>query len=304
MSGKRLRKRVRRWLVYVFVLFFVRLLRSLNRLTAIRLTLLIGRIAFCLAKGARNRTIRHLTWAFGTEKSPEEIKSLAQKAFLNLATSAADAIRLPILIEQGLSSLVTVEGFHHLKNAHAKGKGTILLSGHFGNWELLAAWLVQIGLPLKVIGRSAYDPRLDEMIVDLRNKAGYTNIPRGKGSKEIVRSLKLGYALGLLIDQDTKVKGVFVNFFGRPAHTATGPVILSQKFGAPIVPIFVRLRKDLTYHVYCGEELSLENTGDEKRDLIANTQKCSDVYERIIRRFPDQWVWMHQRWKKQPNLVS
>lgn len=301
MSGKRLSKRIKRWLIYISVLFFVRLLRSVNRLTAIRLTLLIGRIAFYLAKGARNRTIRHLTWAFGTEKSPEEIKSLAQKVFLNLATCAADAIRLPILIEQGLNNFVTVEGFHHLKNAHAKGKGTILLSGHFGNWELLGAWLVQNGIPLKVIARLAYDPRLDEMLVDVRNKAGYTNIPRGKSSKEIIRSLKLGHVLALLIDQDTKVKGVFVNFFDRPAHTATGPVILSQKFGAPVVPVFIRLRKDLTYHVYCGEELSLENTGDEKRDLIVNTQKCSDVYERMIRRFPDQWVWMHERWKKQPT---
>ena len=122
MSRRGLHKRIRRWLVYVFVLSFVRVLRSLNRLTAIRLTVLIGKIAFCLAKDARNRTIRHLTWAFGTEKSPEEINRLAQKAFLNLATSAADAIRLPIMIEQGLSNLVTVEGFHHLKNARAKRK--------------------------------------------------------------------------------------------------------------------------------------------------------------------------------------
>ncbi|HID28859.1 MAG TPA: hypothetical protein EYP19_02510 [Desulfobacterales bacterium] len=304
MSGKGLRKRIRRWLVYIFVLFFVKVLRSMKRLTAIRLTLLIGRIAFYLAKGARSRTIRHLTWAFATEKSPEQIKSLAQKTFLNLAVTTADAIRLPVLIEQGLNNFVTVEGFHHLDKAHAKGRGTILLSGHFGNWELLAAWVAQKGIPLKVIGRPAYDPRLDEMLVDVRNKAGYTNIPRGKGTKEIVRSLKLGYALGLLIDQDTRVKGVFADFFGRPAHTATGPIILSQKFGAPIVPIFIRLREDLTYHVYCGEELSLENTGDEERDLIVNTQKCSDVYERIIRRFPDQWVWMHRRWKKQPTAVS
>lgn len=304
MSDRRLRKRIKRWLIYIFVLFLVRLFRGLNRLTAIRLMVLIGRIAFYLAKGVRNRTIRHLTWAFGTEKSPEEIRSLAQQSFLNLAMCAADAIRLPILIEQDLNNLVTAEGFHHIKNAHAKGKGTILLSGHFGNWELLAAWLVQNGLPLKVIGRSADDPRLDEMIVDLRNKAGYTNIPRGNSSRQIIRSLKLGYALGLLIDQDTEVQGVFVNFFGRPAHTATGPVILSPRFGAPIVPIFIRLRKDLTYHVYCGEELSLDNTGDEKRDLIVNTQKCSDVYEGIIRRFPDQWMWMHKRWKKQPTSVS
>ena len=276
----------------------------MKRSTAIRLTLLIGRIAFYLAKGARSRTIQHLTWAFATEKSPEEIKSLARKTFLNLAVTTADAIRLPILIEQGLNNFVTAEGFHHLKNAHAKGKGVIGLTGHFGNWELLGAWLVQNGIPLKVIGRSAYDARLDKMIVEVRNSAGYKNIPRGDSSREIIRSLRLGYVLGLLIDQDTRVEGVFVNFFDRPAHTATGPVILSEKFGAPIVPIFIRLREDLTYHVYCGEELSLENTGDKERDLIVNTQKCSDVYERIIRRFPDQWVWMHRRWKKQPTAVS
>jgi KDO2-lipid IV(A) lauroyltransferase len=98
------------------------------------------------------------------------------------------------------------------------------------------------------------------------------------------------------------VEGVFVQFFGRPAHTATGPVILSMKLGAPIIPIFMHMRRNLKYHIECGRPLILDNTGDEQRDVVSNTQKCSDVYEHMIRRFPEQWVWMHQRWKTQPDV--
>jgi KDO2-lipid IV(A) lauroyltransferase len=104
----------------------------------------------------------------------------------------------------------------------------------------------------------------------------------------------------MLIDQDTSVEGVFVNFFGRPAHTAVGPVALAMKYQVPIIPIFMRMKKNLKYHVECSAPLDLLTTGDEEHDLLVNTQKCSDAYERIIRRFPSQWVWMHERWKKQP----
>ena len=299
MNRKPLGKRLKNWLIYVAVVFVVSLLRSLPRGTAIKTMRFLGSLAFRLAKKEREKTIRHLTWAFGDEKSPQEIESLARQVFRNLSTAAADAIRLPVIIREGINNLVSIQGIEHLQNSLAKGNGAIWLTGHFGNWELLGAYLAQNGLPLKVIGRTAYDQRLDKMIVDGRNQAGYSNIARGKGTREIIRSLRDGCAIGMLIDQDTNVEGVFVNFFGRPAHTATGPVVLAQKFGAPIASVFMRLCPDSTYHIECGEEIVLQNTGDEDVDLIANTQKCSDVYERMIRRYPDQWVWMHERWKKQ-----
>ncbi len=304
MKRKPLGKRLKNWLIYVSVRFMVKLLRSIPRLTAIRIMRFLGGLAFHWARKEREKTIRHLTWAFGDEKSPEEIERLARQVFLNLSTAAADAIRLPVLIREGINNFILAQGIEYLQKSLADGKGAIWLTGHFGNWELLGAYLAQNGLPLKVIGRTAYDPRLDKMIVDGRNQAGYSNIARGKGTREIIRALRAGYAIGMLIDQDTNVEGVFVDFFGRPAHTATGPVVLSQKFGAPIASVFMRLCPDLTYQIECGEVLVLQNTGNAEADLIANTQKCSDVYERMIRRYPDQWVWMHERWKKQPQSVG
>jgi len=304
VNRKPVGKRLKNWLIYVAVVFVVKLLRSLPRGAAIKIMRFLGALAFRLAGKEREKTIRHLTWVFGYEKSPEEIESLARQVFLNLSTAAADAIRLPVIIREGINNLVTIQGIEHLQKSLANGKGAIWLTGHFGNWELLGAYLAQNGLPLKVIGRTAYDPRLDKMIVDGRNQAGYSNIARGKGTREIIRALRDGYAIGMLIDQDTNVEGVFVNFFGRPAHTATGPVVLAQKFGAPIASVFMRLCPDFSYQIECGEEIVLQNTGDADADLIANTQKCSNVYERMIRRYPDQWVWMHERWKKQQQSVG
>ncbi len=304
MSKKPVSKRVKNWLIYVFVLFIVRLFRSVSRMTAIKIMRFLSGLAYRLANKEREKTIRHLTWAFGQEKTDEEIRRLSQQVFMNFAVAAVDAIRLPIIIRNGFDGLITVEKMHLLHQALAKGKGVILLTGHFGNWELLGAWLAQQGIPLKVVGRTAYDPRLDKMIVETRNNAGYTNIPRGKGTREIIRSLRQGYAIALLIDQDTKVEGVFVNFFNRPAHTATGPVILAKKFGSPILPVFIRLRRDLTYHAEFLPPVTLQDTGDEELDLIANVQKCSDVYEMMIRQYPNQWAWMHERWKKQPETAG
>jgi KDO2-lipid IV(A) lauroyltransferase len=104
----------------------------------------------------------------------------------------------------------------------------------------------------------------------------------------------------MLIDQDTRVEGVFVRFFGRPTYTASGPVVLSMKLGSQIVPIFMYLRRDLKYHIECAPPLVLQKTADEKLDLVSNVQKCSNTIESMIRRFPAQWVWMHERWKTQP----
>jgi KDO2-lipid IV(A) lauroyltransferase len=252
-----------------------------------------------MASAARRRTIRHLTMAFENEKSLEEIKNIARNVFIHLGIAAVDMIRMPLYIKKGiLDQLVTYENFHRLENALAKGKGVIILTGHFGNWEICGAWLAQKGVPFKVVSTPLYDPRLDKILVNGRNQAGYKNIPRRTGTREIIRSLNNNSALALLIDLDTKVEGVFVNFFNHPAHTATGPVILSQKYGSPILPVFNHMREDYTYCVSFGEELNLINTGNTEEDLIANVQKCSDEYEKIIRQYPEQWIWMHKRWKK------
>jgi KDO2-lipid IV(A) lauroyltransferase len=304
MSAKILYKKTRDDLFYLLVVGFIGLLRLLPRRATIALMRTLGRLGFLVAGGPRRRTIAHLSMVYGGEKSPAEIKILARRVFIHFATAAADLIRMPVILKQDINRLVTATGLEHLDRAFATGKGLLMITCHFGNWEILGAWLAKNGYRMSVVGTTLFDPRLDKILVETRDRAGYTNIARGKGTREIIRTLKKGEAVGMLIDQDTKADGVFVNFFGRPAHTPTGPAVLARRLDLPIIPIFSYLQDDLTYRIECLPPLTLVKSDDEAHDIQVNTQKCSDAYEAMIRRFPEQWVWMHKRWKTQPDQLQ
>lgn len=303
MAKKHISKEIKRQLVYYFVCALVGFIRLFPRRVAIGLMRALGRAAFFLIKSRRRRMMKHLTAAFGHEKSSEEINRIARQVFIHIVTAAADAIRIPRISRNEMNKMITIEGREHLDRETKNGKSAILLTAHFGNWELLAAWLVRSGYKLKVVGAPNHDLRLDSLISDNRNSAGYFNITRGSSTRDIIRAIHDGYFMGMLIDQDTKVEGVFVKFFNQWAHTAIGPVVLAQKYGLKIIPVFMRLNSDLTYHLEVQEPLDLESSGNKDHDLVVNTQKCSDVYEKMIRRYPEQWVWFHKRWKKQPGKV-
>ena len=239
--------------------------------------------------------------AFGKEKEDPKIIKIARDTFVHFAIVTGDLIGMSNIVRSGINDLVTSEGREHLEQASALGKGMILVTCHFGNFELLGAWLAQNGLPMKVIGTSLYDPRFDQILVETRNSAGYTNIARGKGTREIIRTLRNGEAIGMLIDQDTTATSTFVNFFGRPAHTPTGPAVLARRLDVPIIPVFMYMKDDFSYHLECQPPLELIKTDDEDGDITANIQKISNAYETMIRRFPGQWGWMHKRWHTQPD---
>jgi len=297
-------RKIRDQLFARFIALLILGLRLLPRRAAILLMRGVGRLIFIFGHRGRQRTLTHLTMAFGHEKSEAELRHLATQVYRHFATALADIMRLPVILRQGINTLIQAEGMHHLEAALATGKGVLMITGHFGNWELLGAWMAQNGYPLRVVGTTLENPGINSIVIEMRNQAGYTNIARGAGTREIIRSLHQGCAVGLLIDQDTRVPGVFVSFFGHPAHTPTGPVLLARKFKIPIIPIFMHLRDDLNYQIECEAPIDLEYTADEQRDLQVNTQKCSDTYERVIRRFPEQWVWMHQRWKTKEKTRS
>jgi len=301
---KPLRKRIKNDSIYLVALFFVKVLRLLPRSAALSVMRRLGGWVFHLARKEREKTVRHLTWAFGKEKRPEEIMALARSVFRHFGAAVADAVRVPLLSPDQLTRLVRVQGEEHLSAALAAGRGAIILTAHFGNWELLASWISRRGYPLKVVGRSAYDPRLDRMIVAGRQQAGYTNIARGKATREIVRTLHQNQCLGLLIDQDTQVEGVFVDFFNRPAHTAIGPAVLSKKFGAAVIPSFIHLLPDDTYQIEFFPAIKWADGEGVSTDWTAPVQQCSNVIEDMIRRHPEQWVWMHERWKKTPYAAK
>lgn len=300
-NKKTIRRRVKDLRTYLIVLFLIKFFRLLPRRIGIMIARRLAVLFYALSKRHRENTIRHLTLAFGKEKSRDEICDIARRVFTHFATAGVDAVRIPNFVKEGLDQYITTGNIQPIQQAIADGRGFIVLTGHFGNWELMGAWTARRGFPLRVVGRPSSNTRLDRLIVGIRNRAGYFNISRGKGTREIITALKKGYALGMLIDQDTRVKGVFVDFFNKKAHTPIGPVVLAKKFDIPIIPMFMYLKEDLTYQVECLPPIELVDTGDHEADIITNTQRCSDVYEQIIRQHPEQWVWMHRRWKKQPQ---
>lgn len=300
----KLYKIVKKEAEYYAALGLIALLRAVPRRSGIAVARGLGTLSYVVLKKHRNRTLAHLRAAYDGEKTEREIRCIARAVFRHFFIVGVDAARIPIFIKEGMDRYIRAENMHHFESAHRDGKGMILLTAHFGNWELLGAWLTWKGYPLRVVGSPLANPKLDQLITKTRNQAGYFNIARGTETREIIRSLKQGCPLGILMDQDTRVKGAFVNFFGRKANTPVGPVLLARRFNIPIIPAFMHLEPDLTYHVECLPPIQPSATGDHEKDLLADVQQCSDVYERIIRAHPEQWAWFHRRWRRQPETFK
>ena len=297
-----LKKRIRDRLFHLLVLGLYRGVTLLPRRTALKWAQTAGTAAFLFPSGMRSRTVKNLRRALGDRfKGRDEVRAAARGVFRHFAAAACDLMFIPRMCRSGaIQEIVTARGMEHLDQAFAKGRGVMMLTAHFGNWEVLGAWLAANGYPMKVIGRALDNPGLDRILVGIRNQAGYTNIPRGSSSREIIRTIRAGGAIGMLIDQDVQVQGVFAPFFGRQAFTPTGPVVLARRFGTPIVPIFCRMKDDFTYEVTCLPEVEQSGKEDDEAAVQETTARINRIYEEVIRAAPEQWVWMHKRWKTVP----
>lgn len=291
-------KRLKNWLIYRFIQLLAFCVIRLPRGAALKLCGFLGRVAYWLVRDARRMTIKNLSRAFGWPKRHPRLARTARRVFINAGKNVADLILLPRLSRNDVDRLVRVKGRHHIDRAMAQGRGIIVITGHIGNWELMAAFFATRGYPVNVVARRVYDPRLDRILNDLRKNANVRGISRDQDAREMIRILRRGEILGLLMDQDTKVRGVFVPFFGRTAHTPAGPAILAMKTKAVVVPMAVHRQRDDTYLITVEQPLKLVCTGNQEEDILANTAACTSALERFIRMDPAQWVWMHDRWRK------
>lgn len=301
MSQKRFGKRIKNWLIFQFIRSLIWFVRLLPRGAALRFFEILGALAFRLIKKEREKTLRHLRVAFGQQRSEAEIHQMARATFRMLGRNAVEALRLPLFAGAGLENHVRVHGREHLDRALARGKGVLCVTGHIGCWELMAVWVAR-HYPLAVVGATLYDPRLDEILLREREQAGYRTLPRSAaGTKALLRWFRKGGVVGMLIDQDTRVDGEFVDFFGQPAYTPAGMVLLAERTGAPLVPMAIHMNDDSTHTIEIRPEIFLEDTGAARADRIANVLKCSKSVEDFIREHPTQWVWMHERWRTQAH---
>ena len=222
--------------------------------------------------------------------------ALARATYAHYGTMLGEALWFRHRGTEELSQVVTLAGWEQVEAARAAKRPIFILSGHCGNWELLAAALNARGLGMAVVARELEDPGLQAMLVDLRHRFGTPTIVRGTrgAARSLLAALRSDGALGMLIDQDTKVDGVFVPFFGRPAFTPVGAAELALRFDAAVLPTFIERLDDGTHRALIQPPLALPT------DLTAATALMTERIEAQIRRVPAQWVWLHRRWRKQP----
>lgn len=299
---KRVRKKVQYTTIYALLRTMIFVSNLMPRVRWLRMCGGFGRFASIFAVESRRRVVKHLTMVYGKEKTAEEIKKLSRKVFEMLGKNAGDVIRgFTILDIKDFEKFRIVNGIEHIERAHQKGKGVIFLTGHIGSFEFTATELSFRGYKPLIVGTRLKDKKLNELLGQQRSKLGATAVERGKDTVKLVKNLKSGGTMIILIDQDTKVKSRFVNFLGYPCATPIGATLMALKTGAAVVPIFTHLRDDYKLEINCYPEIEMTVTGDEETDLVVNTQKLSDATEREIRKYPEQWVWMHERWKTRPG---
>jgi KDO2-lipid IV(A) lauroyltransferase len=262
----------------------------------------LGNVAFLVPGKYRRVTIENLRTAFGGEKSDAEIRATARGVFRNVAKIAVELVNFPRIHTSNIDRFVRITHPEIIDAAFKAGRGTIVLTAHFGNWELLAMTLRVKGYPGVAVGRKIYFDKYDKYLNYLRKVHDVNVMDREQSPRAFLRVLRSNRILGILADQDVdSVEGVFVNFFGRPAYTPIGPVALAKASGAPLIPMFL-VRSGVRHTFHVEKPLELVDTGNKEADMAANTQAWSDVVEKYIRRYPEQWVWMHRRWKTQPKV--
>ncbi len=293
---------VKHRLEYIIVQGLFSLFRLLPERRAYGLGKGLGRLFFWMDRRHQKETMDHLRFAFGLEKSDRELRSIAQRSYQHLGLSLAELARVMVFPPQRVMEWIRIEGLDHYIDAHKKGRGVLYLTAHLGNWELMALAQSLQGYPINVVVRPVDNPLLERLLSRLRSRWGNRVVRKGGALREVLRLLKRGETVGFLLDQNVAIdQGVFVNFFGRSACTHKTLALLALKTGAAVLPAFTFREEKNGHRIVVEPPVLLEETGNTERDLVVNTQKFTSLIESYIRKHPDQWLWVHRRWKTQPK---
>jgi KDO2-lipid IV(A) lauroyltransferase len=270
---------------------------------ALRVGELGALLAYALDAPHRRVGMVNLKLAF-PERPLRARRHILRESFLNLGRMAVELAHLPRLSDERLEDMVRFEDEAWWSEAVGweRSTGVLILSGHFGNWELLVFAHGRRGHPVHMVHRAIANPLVDRWLAGLRRRAGTRMIRKSAGAAGVLHALHEHGLLVLPIDQNsTRGLGVFVDFFGVPASTNSGMARIALRTDAPIVPAFiVREGRSARHRVHVLPILQVERSGDPAEDVRRNTQRFTSVFEEMVRRHPEQWLWMHKRWKTRP----
>jgi KDO2-lipid IV(A) lauroyltransferase len=232
------------------------------------------------------------------EKDLKEVIRMAKGIYRHFAIVATEFFDLPQITKENIHQWVDVEGLENYQAAVAQGKGVLSIVAHFGNWELMTIAVPMFLKPMDIVYRPLDNPVIDNMVEYVRTMNGNELIPKGGSGKRIMELLKENHIIGILSDQNVATyEGVFVDFFGRPACTGVGLAVMAMRSGAPVIPAFMARQKSGKYKLILKPAVEITHTDNYDADLVVNTQRFTKIVEAIVREYPDQWFWFHQRWK-------
>ncbi|MBI3765706.1 MAG: lysophospholipid acyltransferase family protein [Ignavibacteriales bacterium] len=282
---------------FIFFQLFKWAVLALPLKSAQRLGSFIGWLAYILLSSRRHIALDNLQHAF-PEKSEAERRAIALGSFRNYGITLMELLWLPNLDDTQLRKLITPANLEVIEQGYSRGKGMVMLSGHFGNWELIAFGMAYLsGHPFTIIVQTQSNRLVDEVINRHRCLLGNTVIPMGMSVREIIKTLQNCGIVAIAPDQSGPMEGVFIEFFGRRVATHQGPAAFALRSGAPMQIGFIIRRSDGTYEVILEDIRTADLHGNTEANILELTRRHTAILERYIRRYPDHWLWMHRRWK-------
>lgn len=268
----------------------------LSRPAAMRLGTRLGGLAFCVAGRARRSALRNLRLAYGDALSPAQRDALTRRVFEQFGKTVIDFLGASRLSEAQTNDLVAqVDGWEWMEATRAGARGFIIVTGHVGNFELLGRWLANQGVPSTAVARDPDDPHLAAYARQMRQHKGNVILSKGTSARELLARLSRGEVITLGVDQNSG--DAFVPFLNVPAGTVTGPAKLALHTGAPLLPAFCLREPDDRYRMLFLPPIVAQKTGDREADVIRVTTQINQALEKVVRAHPDQWLWLHNRWK-------
>ena len=280
---------------------FVAILGNLPRKLSRALGSGIGSVAFHGLGRLRKVGLRNLQLAF-PQKTDAGREEILRSVYRNLGYLLAEFCQMPRYTPEEASRFIRYEGLENYLNARDRGKGVLVLTGHLGAWELSSFYHSLMGYPMGMVIRRLDNPLVDAFVNRVRCLHGNRVIHKDDFARGLIASMRAGETVGILMDTNmTPPQGVFVPFFGVQACTASGMARIALKTGAAVVPGFLLWEEgEQKYVLRFGEEVAVTSTGDAEADALANTARFTAVIEGYIRQYPEQWLWMHRRWKTRP----
>jgi len=262
----------------------------------------LGLTVFRLHRRLREVGMRNLALAF-PQMPAEERRRIVRGEYISLGRQLAEVCLFPRYTCANVTDVVVYDGLENYQKAFARGKGVLFLTGHLGGWELSAFAHSLQGHPLWIVMRPLDNPYIDRLVQSYRTMHGNKTVSKDDFIRGLLAAMRAGEVVGILMDTNmTPPQGVFVNFFGVPAYTASGLARIALRTDAAVVPTFTTWQKDIgKYTLRFDPALELIRTGDNEADIVANTALFTSVIESFIRRYPDQWLWLHRRWKTRPE---